>query len=154
MKIRIDESKSIEFDFNISGTDTSNIQGFLRLNKNGIEYGIPVSIEEHSLKVDVPKLESFISYNLVEGEKIAARLDIIANGDTYIKPWEDTFIIERPLTVEAKIKEVKNVVEKVKPTISIEKILDVKPTIVEEEFVIEKKKKKVKSKFGKTLEGE
>jgi len=109
INININEKKNIEFDVSISGTDMSNIKGSLRFIKNGIEYGIPITISENSLQVDIPKLSTFVKSELLEGEKIKARLDLIVNGDTYIVPWEDELVIEKPIVVETKIKEVKTV---------------------------------------------
>ena len=152
MNIRVDESKNIEFDVSISGTAIEDLTGYLRFAKNDIEYGVPITVSEGTLKVDLPKLESFIKGELMEGEKIKARLDIIANEDTYIVPWEDTFVIEKPLTVEAKIKNIKEKVEK--PKISISSVLVEKKkksisNVVEEEHI--RPKRTVTSKFGKTL---
>ena len=157
ININVNESKNIEFDINVSGTDPDNIKGFLRFTKDNIEYGFPVDVSEGTVKANIPKLSSFVKTELNEGEKVTARLDIIANNDTYIMPWEDQFSIHTPLKLEAKVKEVKDVVSEDKPRISIGKILefDTKPKAPKDRIIAEDEqpKKKIKSKFGKALEG-
>jgi len=138
INLNINESKSIEFDINISGTDPSNIKGYLRFEKDDIEYGFPVAISESTVKANIPKLSSFIKTTLNEGDKITARLDIIANNDTYMKPWEDQLTIHTPLKLEAKVREVIDVKEEKKPVISIGKIFEKDGK--EEEIIDEKKK--------------
>jgi len=154
ISLNVNESKNIEFDINVSGTDPSNIKGYLRFNKNDVEYGFPVVVEGGSVKVNIPNLSSFIKENLQDGEKVDARLDIVANGDTYIMPWTDQLLISTPLKMEAKVKGVEDVKES-KPTISIGKIFDVevKTDTIDEKECSKDKKRKPKSKFGKALEG-
>ena len=148
ININMNESKNIEFDVSISGTEMSAIKGHLRLIKDGMEYGIPTKIIDNSIQVDIPRLDTFIISELKNGEKISGKLELIVNGDTYIMPWEDSFVIEKPMVIEAKVKEIKTIETKSKPKISIGKIFEKSKEVPP----IVKKEPTKKSKFGKTLE--
>jgi hypothetical protein len=150
IKLNASEKKEIKFDVSVSGVSTQDLKGALRLILEGIEYGFPVSIVEGSVRVVIPALDSFVKDDLKDGQRLDAKLEIIAD-DTYLVPWKDTLVIETPIKVEAVISEVISVDEVIKPKIIVSKIEE---KLVEDkkEEKKEKKKREITSRFRKSME--
>lgn len=106
MKINIDESKILEFKMDVSGCSWKELEGYFRFDINDIEYGFPITIDEDMVKVNIPIINNILNENiktsLYEQKKITvnARLDLIANNDTYIRPWNENIEIEIPVFVK------------------------------------------------------
>ena len=153
IKLNIRERKEIKFDINVSGVDPRDLRGALRLNIDRVEYGFPISISDGSIVSTIPALEDIIKKDMVDGQEVKAKLEIIAN-DTYIAPWEDIMLIETPVKIEAKISEVKDIKEESKkPTIKISNVhTNLSKKLNEKKRDDEKEKsEKIKSKFAKSL---
>jgi hypothetical protein len=150
IKLNASEKKEIKFDVSVSGVSTQDLKGALRLILEGIEYGFPASIVDGAVRVVIPALDSFVKNDLKDGQRLDAKLEIIAD-DTYLVPWEDTLVVETPIKVEAVISEVISVDEVIKPKITVSKIEE---KLVEEkkEEKKEKKKQQITSRFRKTME--
>jgi hypothetical protein len=146
IKLNASEKKEIKFDVSVSGVSTQDLKGALRLILEGIEYGFPASIVDGAVRVVIPALDSFVKNDLKDGQRLDAKLEIIAD-DTYLVPWEDTLVVETPIKVEAVISEVISVDEVIKPKITVSKIEE---KLVEEKK--EKKKQQITSRFRKSME--
>lgn len=106
MDLNITKKKMITFDINIEGTNSLNLDGYLRLNIEGIEYGFPVVIDDDIVTAEIPQLDNIIKEGyLKDGHVVKAKLEIVANNDTYIIPWKNEFIIKTPVKIEASIKD-------------------------------------------------
>ena len=106
MKIKIDESKILEFKIDTSsGCKLEDLQGYLRFSFGGVEYGFPAKIEEGCFKVEVPPFQNVINDKLTESISknkeliVKGRLDVIANNNTYVTPWQGDIDIEIPLSM-------------------------------------------------------
>lgn len=106
MKIKIDESKILEFKIDTSsGCKLEDLQGYLRFSFGGVEYGFPAKIEEECFKVEVPPFQNVINDKLTESISknkeliVKGRLDVIANNNTYVTPWQGDIDIEIPLSM-------------------------------------------------------
>lgn len=107
MKIKIDESKILEFKIDTSsGCALEDLKGYLRFSFGGVEYGFPAKIEEGCFKVEVPPFQNVINAKLTESISknkeliVKGRLDVIANNNTYVTPWAGDIDIEIPLAME------------------------------------------------------
>jgi len=152
--IKFNEAKRIKFDVNVSGFDIKDIRGSMKLILENVEYGFPIKIMDNTIAVEIPPLNDIMKYKLVDGQSIKAQLDIIA-GDTYLVPWKDMAKIDIPVTVEASMSEIKDIMESIRPTINIEAIEEEVKEIKEKKVErIEEKVKptKNKSKFSKAME--
>ena len=144
MKLKINESKILEFEMNTSGCSWKELQGFFRLTLEGIEYGFPVEFEDGIIKVEIPAFQKVLHESsresLFKNKEVIVkgRLDIIANNEAYLSPWKGNIEIEIPISV--KISEEK---EFSKKEVSI-----VDPDIKE---YVEKSKEKKKSKLMDAL---
>lgn len=142
--LNVTEAKKIRFGVAVSGVQTRDLKGSLRMIIDGIEYGFPASIIDDKVSIEIPPLDNTIKTVLSEGQKINAQLEVIA-GDTFLVPWTDSFRIHRPIKVEAVVSKIEEIKEK-KPAakVKLEEIEDIK------------KKKAIKptkkSKFVKSLE--
>jgi rubredoxin len=123
MKIKIDEAKTLEFKIDTSsGCATEDLQGFLRFNFGGVEYGFPAKITEGCFKVEVPPFKNVVNDQITESISknkaliVKGRLDVIANKNTYVTPWKGDIDIEVPVSM--KISEGGTLDEKKKVTVS------------------------------------
>lgn len=104
VKLNINSKKVLTFEIQVGGIQTNQIKSHLRFVLDEIEYGFPATIKDDCVTVEIPPLNKFVTDSLREGEKVEAKLEMIADG-YYLEPWKDTFILSNPVTVEAKIKE-------------------------------------------------
>ena len=106
MKIKLDESKILEFKIDTSsGCKLEDLQGYLRFSFGGVEYGFPAKIEEGCFKVEVPPFKNVVNDKLTESISknkeliVKGRLDVIANNNTYVTPWQGDIDIEIPVSM-------------------------------------------------------
>ncbi len=180
MRLKINESKTLEFEMDASGVSWKELQGFFRLTLENIEYGFPVNIDEGVVTVDIPIIKDVLHESvrtaLYEHREVTvkARLDLIANNEAYINPWSGEIDIEIPVSVKVteergKEKIVKVVDPDIKEYLDEEKKKDRKSKLMEsfdkpldtkkekkieenQEVVEDKKPEKIKSKFSKMLD--
>lgn len=152
VQINTQRGKRLKFGVSVAGAQARDLKGALRMKVGEIEYGFPTVLENGSLVVNIPPLDTVIE-NLTEGQRFEAKLEVIAQ-DTYLVPWSDTIKIEKPVQVEAQITEEEDLKEKIQIALSaklteekdgetIKKIKEVqKPKII---------KKKSNSKLAKMM---
>jgi hypothetical protein len=154
MKLKINESKILEFEMDTSGCSWKELEGYFRLTLDNVEYGFPAIVEEGMIRVDIPVFKDVLN----EGVKsslykhkevtVKARLDLIANNEAFLSPWRGEIDIEIPVSV--KISEEKAI----KSDKSDKKVKVIDPDI--KEYLDEEKKKAKKSKlldaFSKPLD--
>jgi len=120
MRIKLNESKRLEFDIDTIGCSWDNLKGHLRFVFENIEYGFPVDFQDGKLVANLTPFENVISEKLnesiFENKEInaSARLDIIANGNNYIVPWSDEVTVEVPVSVRIKNDKMKGIIEAAK----------------------------------------
>jgi len=102
LKLNVNEEKQLNFEIQIGGVQSDQVSSFLRIEIDNIEYGFPAQIGRETITVNMPALRSITSRKLQEGEEVAVKLEMVADGQ-YLTPWSDTFILSNPLVVEAKI---------------------------------------------------
>lgn len=146
--LNVTEPKKIKFGVSVSGVQTRDLRGTLRLMIEGIEYGFPATIVDDKLIVEIPALEG-VKPSISDGEKLNGQLEVIA-GDTFLVPWTDNFRIHRPVKVEARISEVEEIKEKKKPSAKV-KLEDEIPLLKEDKIKKRPAKQKPKSKFARSL---
>lgn len=106
MKLKINESKTLEFKMDTSGCSWEELKGYFRLTLENVEYGFPIKIEEGKVKVNIPVFKNILHENirssLYEHKEVTvkARLDLIANNEVYIRPWSGNIDIEIPISVK------------------------------------------------------
>lgn len=153
MKLKINESKTFEFEMDTSGCSWKELQGYFRLTFENVEYGFPVKVEEGILKVDIPVFEDILHEGIMSSLQnlkeisVDARLDLIANNEAYINPWSGKIDIEVPVSVKlTENKEVKNKLSKQLKASPEVKIVDpdIKEYIEEEKKVKEENPEKIK----------
>ena len=141
------QSKEIEFDFSVAGVDPQDIRGALRMTIEGVEYGFPVSIQEGKVIISIPPLDTIVvEDSLREGKHVPVRVELVA-GDTHLVPWQDTFKIEVPIRVEAKMIEQhdKEVVDPLKIEMKLVREVD------GDEVLTKKQKDKLPDKIKKKI---
>ena len=151
IKLNVNSKKKLQFDVSVSGVQTEDLKGSMKIVMEKIEYGFPISIIDGKIVVEIPALNDFIKEESLNEDTVKASLGIIAN-DTYIVPWEDSIIIESPVKVEAIMSDIQTIMEKELPKIEIKST----PKVIVEEIDDEVKKvkkieKKTKSKFAKAM---
>lgn len=151
VQINTQKGKRLKFGVSVAGVQPRDLKGALRMKIGEVEYGFPAVLENGSLVVNIPALDTLVD-NLVEGQRLEAKLEVIAQ-DTYIVPWTDTVRIEKPITVEAQISEEEDLKEKLQIALSTKLTgdKDIEPKkMVEKKKIIEKKKLS-NSKFAKMM---
>jgi len=136
--LKVNERKKFNFQLEISGVEARDLHGSMKLIIDGVEYGFPIEMIDGSVVVEIPSLEKITKATLTEGQSLPVSLEIIAN-DTLIVPWKDSFTVRKPVKVEAKIIDMKDILDE----INIPKI---KITNIKEEKVNNKKEKKIEEK--------
>lgn len=174
MNIRIDEPKILEFNVDTKGCSEEDLKGFLRFEFDGVEYGFPAIFESGTIVVKVPAFKTLLSNRLTESISkhkevtVSARLDIVANNEAFVTPWENEIDIQVPVDIQIEEEKKSVLVEKTKPNVNDPKLfeaydeamknqklkdaleMDVKPEVTVEEPTDEmcgadhKKKKKKK----------
>lgn len=146
MKLKINESKTLEFEMDTSGCSWKELKGHLRMTLEDVEYGFPAEIDEGIVRVNIPVfkdvLNEGIKSSLYKHKEVTvrARLDLIANNEAYVSPWSGDIDIEIPVSV--KITEER---DKEKTDIKV-----VDPSI--KEYLDEEKKSKRKKKLLENLD--
>lgn len=102
LKLNVNQEKQLNFEVQIGGVQTEQVQSHLRIDIDGVEYGFPAHVGNESITVDLPPLRSVTARKLKEGEEVKVKLEIVADGH-YLTPWQDTFMLSNPLVIEAKI---------------------------------------------------
>jgi len=108
MKIKLNEPKTLEFNVDTKGCNEEDLKGFLRFTFEDVEYGFPAIFESGIIKVKVPAFQSLLSNRLTESISnhkevtVNARLDIIANGEAFVTPWNSEIDIEVPIDIQVK----------------------------------------------------
>jgi len=150
MKLKINESKTLEFEMDTSGVSWKELQGHFRFTLENVEYGFPVEINEGIVTVEIPVIKDVlhesIRSSLYKHKEVTvkARLDLIANNEVYINPWSGEVEIDIPVSV--KVTE-----EKKKEKTSVKVIdPDIKAYLDEESK--KTKKSKLLESFNKPLE--
>lgn len=143
MKLKINESRILEFEMDIDGCSWKEIKGYFRFELNNIEYGIPAKIEEKRVIINIPSFSKILNEDVkkyINKNKtipIKARLDMIAN-DIYTIPWNGEIEMELPVSI--KISEEK--LEKKKIKIDEPKIKTKEENTKKEEKIKEENTKK------------
>jgi len=179
MKLKINESKVLEFEMDTSGCSWKELEGYFRLTLDNVEYGFPAKIAEGVVTVEVPVfkdvLNEAIKSSLYKHKEVTvkARLELVANNEAFIRPWEGEIDIEIPVSVkiteEKAIKDSKKKITVIDPDVQnylddekkskkktklMESFAKVTPKkkVEEKQEVEDKKVRKVKkSKFSKAL---
>ena len=133
MKIKLTESKKLEFNMDTVGCSWEDLKGHLRFTFENVEYGFPAEIKDGKLVVNVPPFQSVISEGLNESISknkqviVKGRLDVIANENSYVMPWSGDVEIEVPVAVRVKSnKDLQDMLEAAKDI----KVTDTKITTV------------------------
>lgn len=106
MKLKINESKTLEFEMDTSGVSWKELQGHFRFTLENVEYGFPVEINEGIVTVKIPVIKDVlhesIRSSLYKHKEVTvnARLDLVANNEVYINPWSGEVEIAIPVSVK------------------------------------------------------
>lgn len=106
MKLKINESKTLEFEMDTSGVSWKELQGHFRFTLENVEYGFPVKINEGVVTVKIPVIKDVlhesIRSSLYKHKEVTvnARLDLVANNEVYINPWSGEVEIDIPVSVK------------------------------------------------------
>jgi hypothetical protein len=148
--LKTNEAKKLKFGVSVSGIETRDLAGAVRIILDDIEIGIRTSVEDNNLVATIPPLQDVLNMELTEGQKINAKLEVVA-GDTFSVPWTDRIVLETPIKVEAVIAEEEDIKTEEKKSVAVT-VVDEEDIKTETKKVIkEKKKSKPKSKFAAKL---
>lgn len=103
LDINVKDIRELNFEMDVSGVSSDQLEARLRIVVDNIEYGIPAKITSKEIQVEIPPLKRLVQRELQEGETFEARLDVFGEG-YYLKPWTDSFKVHNPVVVEAKLK--------------------------------------------------
>ena len=151
--LKVNEIKKFNFQLEISGVQVQDLKGSMKLIIDGVEYGFPIEIIDGSVVAEIPSLEKITKATLTEGQSLPVSLEIIAN-DTLIVPWKDSFTVRKPIKVEAKMVDMKDILDEINITPKI-KITNIKEEVIKKEKKADAKPvKKHKSKMSRTIFGD
>lgn len=104
--LKSNEEKKLVFEVDIHGCNTDELQGFVRFEIYGAEYGFPVEVDDRKITAIIPPLKTIVEKDIEDGTVVPARLDMITERH-YFMPWEGEVKIGAPMDIKAKIKEEK-----------------------------------------------
>jgi hypothetical protein len=88
------------FEVNIEGIDPDKVHGHLRLEIDGIEYGLPVKISEKRITVLIPPLTTIVSSKLKNNQKVRSKLELFSE-QKYFNPWTGEIGLKREVIIES-----------------------------------------------------
>ena len=147
INMNINEIKKLKFGVAVSGVQTRDLSGTLRLFLDGIEYGFPTTVLDDKILVTIPDLQSVVKSGLKEGRVIKAVLDVKI-GDTILQPWADSIKLTAPIQIEATISEEENI-KKTETTIKLNLEDDISEKVIKKQ---PKKKATKKTRMSKIFE--
>ena len=104
IKLNPDKEKTITFDLTVEGVDPKLLTYTLRLTENGIDYGFRGINNNGEIKVVIPPLNSVLNRDHINELK-SIKLEVTGlDNKYYMKPYEDTVIIEQEPSVNISIK--------------------------------------------------
>ena len=148
INMNINEIKKLKFGVAVSGVQTRDLAGTMRILIDGVEYGFPTTVLDDKILVEIPPLNDVVKSGLKEGRALQAKLDIVV-GDTALTPWADTVRLIMPVTVEATISEEESI-KKTETTIKLNLEDDISEKVAKK--VSEKKQPKKKTRMSKIFE--
>ena len=151
INMNINETKKLKFGVAVSGVQTRDLAGMMRILIDGVEYGFPTSVLDDKILVEIPPLNDVVKTGLREGRALQAKLDIVV-GDTAITPWVDTVKLIMPVTVEAVISEEESVKAETTIKLNLEDNISEKVVKKVEEKKQPKKKPAKKTRMSKIFE--
>ena len=110
IKFNTSKEKTLKFDITVEGISPSVLTYTLRLSENNVDYGFPGKIKNGEVVVTIPPLNTIMKQDRINELK-KVKLEIHDAGKSYyMKPFEDTILIEKEPTLELKIKEDNDIV--------------------------------------------
>ena len=89
LKINIHEPKQLTFEVQIAGVSEKQIDSYVRINIDDIEYGFKTKVEGDTVTVNIPPLDRIIgNHNIREDKEYDMKLEMIADG-YHIVPWSE-----------------------------------------------------------------
>ena len=104
LELDTNKAKSIDFEIQLSGIDSKQLEGSLDISIDGIDHGFKAEITPTNIIVNVPALKNIFLREFKEGEQFSAKLEVHGAG-YYLNPWSGSFVVKNPVTMEVKIRE-------------------------------------------------
>lgn len=104
LELDINKIKNLDFEVQLSGIDSKQLEGWLRILVDGTEYGFKADVTPTNVIVNVPELKDVVLREFREGEELNGKLEL-QGGGFYFNPWNGLFVVKNPVCVEVKIKE-------------------------------------------------
>jgi len=102
--LKSNEEKKLVFEIDIHGCNSDELQGYVRFEIYGAEYGFPAEVEDRKITAIIPPLKNIVEKDIEDGTVITARLDMITERH-YFMPWSGEVKVGAPMAIKAKIKE-------------------------------------------------
>jgi hypothetical protein len=140
LELDSNKAKTVDFEIQLSGIDSKQLEGSLKIMIDGIEHGFKAEISPTNVIVNIPALKNILLREFKEGEQFDAKLEAYGAG-YHLNPWNGVFIVKNPVSMEATIKEsveVPKITAKIKSEVSGKaksKLAETKKVIAEKELV-------------------
>lgn len=154
INMNINERKKLKFGVAVSGVQTRDLAGTMRILIDGVEYGFQTSVLDDKILVEIPPLNDIVKTGLREGRTLKAKLDIDI-ADTHLTPWADTIKLITPVTVKASLSEEEDVKKQSKKTITLNLEDEISEKKAKKQLKEDKPKNtRKKTKFSEMLTGD
>jgi hypothetical protein len=100
------KEKVLTFEVELSGASSSEIKGYVRFfldEKNNVQVGFPVSIEDNKIQAVIAPLKKITKTPIKNGMVFEAQLDVYTEDNEYFSPWKGEIEVKMPVTIEAKL---------------------------------------------------
>lgn len=115
IELSADKEQQLEFEVQIEGTTSDNIDAVFKIKFGKLEIGFPAEVDNKSITVTIPKLRSILRSEFRKPVVGLASLETVIEG-CYKVPWSDKVRIKRDVQVEAKLSTLKKAMKR-EPTI-------------------------------------
>jgi len=103
----LDEQQSLEFDVDVQGVTTDNVDVRFVLESRNINFSFPGKLNDGVVTIDIPILSKYLKPDTYNG-----KLEFVFEGQKYFSPMEAKVELIQPVKVKAEVKEGKKVIKK------------------------------------------
>jgi len=128
----LDEQQELEFDVEVQGITTDNVDVRFVLESTGMNFAFPGKLEKGIVTIDIPILSQYLKPDTYEG-----KLEFVFEGEKYFAPMKTKVELVQPVKIAAEVKETKkvnspSVMEEIKaPTVRVRQVKTINEKILE-----------------------
>ena len=98
MELKLNKESKLSFEMNIEGNKETPKARLMFEMEDGLELALKGKITEGTIEVEIPSLMDL--KEKLSGDNVRGYLEVMVDGNYFI-PWDETFSLKAPVTVQA-----------------------------------------------------